>query len=229
MYTLYYAPDNASLAVRMALEELGAPYETRLVDRAAREQDGAAYRRLNPAGLIPVCVMDGVPVAETGAILLALAERHGQLAPAPNEPGRAKVLQWLFFLSNTVHTDLRQLFYAEKFVDRNEAAFRAGARARLTAHFSIFDAEIERIAAPYLAGETPGIVDIYLAVCLRWAQIYPMAAPRQIALDGTPALKAMLTRLEARPAIARACAAEGIAMPCFTAPRYADPPEGSAT
>ena len=39
MYVLHYAPDNASLAVRLALEELGVPYRTALVDRAARAQE----------------------------------------------------------------------------------------------------------------------------------------------------------------------------------------------
>ena len=42
MYVLHYAPDNASLIVRLALEEMGLPYRTVLVDRARREQDGAA-------------------------------------------------------------------------------------------------------------------------------------------------------------------------------------------
>ena len=51
---LHYAPDNASLIVRLALEQLRLPYETRLIDRAAAEQTSAAYRQLNPAGLIPV-------------------------------------------------------------------------------------------------------------------------------------------------------------------------------
>ena len=53
-YRLHYAPDNASLIIRLALEEIGVPYETVLVDRRSRAQDTTAYRALNPAGLIPV-------------------------------------------------------------------------------------------------------------------------------------------------------------------------------
>jgi len=53
MYELCYAPDNASLIVRLTLEEMGAPYRTRLIDRSKQEQRSAAYRDLNPRGLIP--------------------------------------------------------------------------------------------------------------------------------------------------------------------------------
>lgn len=48
-YTLHYAPDNASLIIRLALEEIGVPYDTVLVDRAAQAQTLPAYRALNPA------------------------------------------------------------------------------------------------------------------------------------------------------------------------------------
>ena len=51
--TLHYAPDNASLIVRLALEEAGLPYRTVLVDRAANAQRSPAYMALNPAGRIP--------------------------------------------------------------------------------------------------------------------------------------------------------------------------------
>ena len=85
-YRLHYAPDNASLVIRLALEDMGLPYETVLVDRTTREQDSAAYRALNPAGLIPVLETPQGPVFETAAILLWLADTHGQLAPAPADP-----------------------------------------------------------------------------------------------------------------------------------------------
>ena len=90
MYVLHYAPDNASLIVRLALEELGVPYRTTLVDRATRQQDSAAFRALNPAGLIPVLETPDGPLSETGAILLWLVERHGALG----RWGRARRRGW---------------------------------------------------------------------------------------------------------------------------------------
>ena len=80
-YVLHYAPDNASLIVRLALEELGVPYRTALVDRSVKAHRGAAYRALNPAGRIPTLETPQGPISETGAILLWLAETHGALLP----------------------------------------------------------------------------------------------------------------------------------------------------
>ncbi|MCB1329029.1 MAG: glutathione S-transferase N-terminal domain-containing protein, partial [Maritimibacter sp.] len=74
MLCLHYAPDNASLIIRIALEELGLPYETRLVDRQAEAQKSPAYLALNPQGLIPVLETPEGPIFETAAILLWLGE-----------------------------------------------------------------------------------------------------------------------------------------------------------
>ena len=101
-YRLHYAPDNASLVIRLVLEEMALPYETTLVDRARKEQEGAAYRALNPNGLIPVLVTPQGPIFETAAILLWLADTHGRMAPRSDSPERAAFLKWLFFLSNTL-------------------------------------------------------------------------------------------------------------------------------
>ena len=85
-YRLHYAPDNASLIIRLALEELGQPFETILIDRRGGALDTAAYRSLNPHGLIPVLETPDGPIFETGAILLWLADRHGALGPGPQAP-----------------------------------------------------------------------------------------------------------------------------------------------
>ena len=103
-YVLHYAPDNASLVIRLALEHIGAPYRCALVDRSQAAQRSDAYMALNPNGLIPTLETDQGPIFETGAILLWLADRHGGLGPAPDSAERADFLKWLFFVSNTVHS-----------------------------------------------------------------------------------------------------------------------------
>lgn len=180
MYRLYWAPDNASLVVRIVFEELALDYETVFVDRQVREQKSAAYGKLNPNGLIPVCLIDGVPVFETGAIVFALAERHGQLAPSINDKRRPDFLKWLFFIANTLHADLRQWFYPHLYVGDNTTARRAlnnTINTRLHRHYRILDDAYRTMTTDYLFGDMPSVVDIYLAVCLRWAQLYPSAAP----------------------------------------------------
>ncbi|MBS0126597.1 glutathione S-transferase family protein [Thetidibacter halocola] len=231
-YRLHYAPDNASLAVRLALEELGAPYATRLVDRAAKAQQGAVYRAVNPAGLIPALeTPDGV-IFETGAILLWLADRHGRMAPLPGDPARGDFLKWLFFTSNTLHLMLRMSFYPGKFVG-DDAAAQAALCATLRAWHAV-DMTLPRalhLLDTHVAARGPGpdMLDCYLAPLLRWCALYPAGGTAWFRLADFPALAELAARMEARPSGQAAARAEGLGPTPFTAPRPCDPPEGSAT
>ena len=228
MYTLYFAPDNASLVVRVALEEIGARYNTWLVDRGSNAQRGDDYRKLNPSGLIPVCIIDGEPVFETAAILLSLAERHETLAPSPGSAQRPGFLKWLFFLSNTLHADLRLLFYPAQYIGPDPGHVKVHAkvtRERLRRHFQVLENLYADLKTPYLLGDEPTVMDIYAALCLRWPQLYPRDEPPAFVPSLYPALREMLTTMERRPAIKRAFAAEGIAAPYLSKAR---PPDGTA-
>ncbi len=224
-YRLHYAPDNASLIIRLVLEELCQPYETVLVDRATQQQRSPAYLALNPNGLIPVLeTPDGV-MFETGAILLWLADRHGAMAPLPDSPHRATFLKWLFFVSNTMHADLRILFYPQNYIARNhQDVLRAGMTQRLQHHLGILDAAAGR---PSWHG---GVIAPYIACLLRWMALYPQAYDRSwFDLATYPNLYALCARQETRPATRAAQKAEGLGPNPFTAPDYPTPPEGSPT
>lgn len=229
-YRLHYAPDNASLVIRLVLEEMGLPYETALVDRKRQAQDGAEYRALNPNGLIPVLETPQGPIFETAAILLWLADTHGQLAPAPDSPERGPFLKWLFFASNTLHADLRILFYAEKYIDASQVdALRDGIRPRLRTHLKLLDAEAKQ-APEWLSSDQPSVLAYYVACMMRWMALYPARVDRSwYQLADTPHLQKILQQLEFRPATRAAIAAEGLGATPFTSPTYATPPEGSAT
>lgn len=228
-YRLHYAPDNASLVIRLVLEEMGLPYETALVDRGRNAQDGMTYRALNPNGLIPVLETPQGPIFETAAILLWLADTHGKLAPSPDSPNRGAYLKWLFFASNTLHADLRILFYADKYIDWAHAdALRDGIRPRLRAHLKLLDTEAKQ-APQWLHPENPSVLSYYLACMMRWMTLYPAQVDRSwYQLADTPYLQKILMQLESRPATRAAIAAEGLGVTPFTSPIHANPPEGSA-
>ena len=114
-YKLHFAPDNASLIIRIFLEEIGAEYSTILVDRKKNEQKDPKYLILNPNGLIPVLETPHGTIFETAAILLWLADNYKSSFPMVGDENRTYALKWFFFLSNTVHSSLRILFYAEKY------------------------------------------------------------------------------------------------------------------
>ena len=228
MYVLYYAPDNASLIVRLVLEEMGQPYRTRLVDRTRREQDGPAYRAVNPSGLIPALETPVGILTETAAILLWLSETHGALAPPPGAPERGAFLRWLFFTSNTLHADLRLHFYPERHAGTPDAlpAFRTKTEARLLGHLAILD-EVARTRPEWLSPQQPSVLTYYLATALRWLALYPTDRRGWFDIARFPALAAIAAAMEDRPAARAAAMAEGLGTSIFSKPLPPSPPEGS--
>ncbi len=224
MYRLHYAPDNASLVVRLVLDGAGIPYQTVLVDRALRQHHGPAYRALNPTGLIPTLETPQGPISETGAILLWLTDMH-QLGPGPQAPDRTVFLKWVFFLSNSAHADMRQIFYPHQYCPADaHPGHRAILTARMQAHFALLDTAARQNPALFAAGKPLGV---YTLTLTRWSALYPAGAPRWFDLAAYPALLALAHAQEARvetPVIARA---EGLGASPFTRPEQPNPPEGS--
>lgn len=231
---LHYAPDNASLCVRLALEELNLPYRTSLVDRARQAQRSADYLALNPAGTIPVLETSQGPIFETAAILLWLADAHRDgplLMPGIANPTRGAALKWLFHLSNTLHPALRILFYPDQHVGpklMHQVALNEATRARVIAVLERLD-RVAAAAPPWLGRPQPSILDCYLCPMLRWLALYPRDATGWFALSRWPHLVALAQRMEARPSTLAAVAAEGLGPTPFSAPILPQPPQGSAT
>lgn len=231
MLTLHYAPDNASLIVRLVLEELGQPYATALVDRATRDQAGEAYRKLNPRGLIPVLNTPDGPIFETAAILLWASETFGKMAPESGAADRGAFLSWLFYASNGLHADMRILFYGANYIGDDgdaQAALSERTRARIDAHLALFD-QCAAAGHAWFAADAPSVIDYYVVTCLRWLALYPKQGRAWFDIDRTPALRRLAERMELRPAALRAAKAERLGKTPFSAPRYAEPENGSAT
>ena len=218
MYILHYAPDTAATIIRLVLEDAGLPYRLALVDKSQRTQDSAAYRRLNPTGLIPVLETPDGPIFETAAILLWLSDRHG-LGPAPTAPDRGAFLKWLFFLSNTAHADLRQLFYPDQYVPATATAgHHALLSARMKRHFALLNQaalDQQELFAP------PSVLTVYIAVLMRWAVLYPAGQIQWFHLADTPDLARHLAELDHLPAAGRVSTAEDLGPAPFSAPRLA--------
>lgn len=229
MIRLYYAPDNASLIVRILLEELKIPYSTVLVDRSTCGQNEQAYLDLNPNGLIPVCIMDGKPIFETAAILLSLADKHQRFTVLADSSQRPDFLKWLIYLSNSLHVDCRMRFYPEKYAGSDYTSeFTDLTFSRLCRRLDILDTAYQATEGLFLYGAEPTIVDFYLAVCMRWIQLYPMKHRGELNVHAYPSLLNVLRALEVRDMTIAACNKEGISGAFFSSPEYANPPEGVA-
>ena len=99
MISLYTAPTPNGWKASVALEELGLPYQVHAIDLLSGAQRAPDYLAINPNGRIPAIVdhdAEDFAVFESGAILIYLAEKTGQLMPA-DAKGRSRVLQWLMF------------------------------------------------------------------------------------------------------------------------------------
>ncbi len=221
-YVLHYAPDNASLIVRLALEHCAQSYTTHLVDRAANGQNSPTYLALNPNGLIPTLETPHGALFETSAILLYLSEQHGNLMPEAGAE-RAAALKWLIWLGNTLHPSQRMMFYPHLYTDGDHEDLRAPTRRRITRLLGLLEQATD---APWLDG-SPTAMGFYLGPLLRWCQIYGGAVWFDLAQF--PRLHDFASQIEKTPPVLRAIAAEGLGVRPFSASQLPNPPEGSAT
>jgi glutathione S-transferase len=109
--TLYHAPRSRSLRARWLLEELGVPYEVRLLDLDKGDHKRADYLALNPMGKVPTVVVDGHPVWESPAIVAHLCDLFPEagLAPAPGTAERADFYRWLSFATAVMEPAFMEL------------------------------------------------------------------------------------------------------------------------
>jgi glutathione S-transferase len=96
--------------VRWALEEVGQPYEVRLLSFRAKKEP--AHLRLHPFGLIPTYEEGDLALFETGAIVLHIAEHHGGLLP-DDAGARARAITWMFAALSTVEPPILELMTAK--------------------------------------------------------------------------------------------------------------------
>jgi glutathione S-transferase len=101
MITLYHRPQTRSGSIVWLLEEMGVPYETRIV-KSLRGPDGSGARdrdNPHPHGKVPALVDDAHTIFESGAIALYLTDKFPQakMGPLPGDPKRGDYLSWLFY------------------------------------------------------------------------------------------------------------------------------------
>lgn len=220
MYVLHHYPDTASLVVRMVLAELDVPHQARLIDRAAGALSSPAYLALHPLGKIPAMETPQGPMFETAAMLLHLCDaRPGRLAPAPDAPDRGPFLTWLFFTSSNIHPVLLQLFYPERTAGPDcIPQVLTHARVQMQLLLAALETMVARDKPDWLSPHKPTMLGYYIAMLLHWLGSNPPDHPGYFASRDYPALHAILTCLESRPAARTIAADEGLGPTPFTHP-----------
>ncbi|HYF28506.1 MAG TPA: glutathione S-transferase family protein [Baekduia sp.] len=183
--------------VRWALEEVGQPYEVRLVSFRARKQ--AAHLRLHPFGLIPTYEEGDLVLFETGAIVLHIAERDAGLFPDDGD-ARARAITWMFAALNTVEPPILELA---------NARFAEGDKPWTQERLPLVEDRIRDRLAPLAArlGDADWLDGAFSAGDLMMVSVLLRLRASGL-LDEFPNLAAYVARGEARPAYERAFAAQ---------------------
>ncbi|NMM89936.1 glutathione S-transferase [Rhodococcus sp. SRB_17] len=209
---LYSLPTPNGVKVSIALEEMGLPYEPHLVSFETHDQMSPAFLSLNPNNKIPA-ILDpngpgGRPLAlfESGAILLYLADKTGQLI-AQDAAARYETIQWLMWQMGGVGPMFGQLGFFHKFAGKDYEDKRPLGRyvAEAQRLLGVLD---QRLAGhAWVMGEAYSIADIAI---LPWVRnlVGFYEAGDLVGIAEYPEVQRVLAAFVARPAVAR-----GLAIP----------------
>ena len=183
--------------VRWALEEVGQPYEVRLVSFA--DMKAPDHLAVHPFGQIPTYEEGSLSLFETGAIVFHLAEHHAGLLPEDSD-ARARAITWMFAALNTIEPPIIELMTA-----RILEGDRPWAEERLPLIMDRIRVRMSQLAVRL--GDADWLDGAFSAGDLIMASVLLRLRMSGI-LDEYPNLAAYVARAEARPAYRRAFAAQ---------------------
>jgi len=183
--------------VRWALEEVGQPYEVRLVSFAALKEP--AHLKLHPFGKIPTYEEGELVLFETGSIILRIAERHAGLLP-DDANARARAITWMFAALNTVEPPILE-FANAKLLEND----KPWSKERLPLVADRVRGPLKQLSARL--GEADWLDGAFSAGDLMMVHVLQRLKPSGL-LDEFSNLATYVARGEARPAYKRAFAAQ---------------------
>ena len=193
--TLYHAtPSRSSVALWM-LEEIGQPYDIKLLDLSKGDQQKADYLAINPMGKVPALKHGDVIVTEVAAICAYLADAFPQagLNIPVGELRRGPYLKWLFFAPGVLEPAVTDRAFPRKELPR-----------RGTLGYGEFDTVMDVLSkvvtpGPYLMSDQFTAADVVIGANLRWGMLFKLIPERKELLD-------YVARVVDRPAAKRALA-----------------------
>ena len=200
---LYSFPTPNGVKASIMLEEIGLPYEAHLVTLSDADVKSPEFLSLNPNNKIPAIIdpngPDGKPIGlfESGAILIYLAEKSGQLLGS-NATERAHIIQWLMFQMGGLGPMLGQLGFFYKFAGKDIEDPRPVERYINEAKRLMGVLERQLEGQDWVCGGY-SIADIAIAPWLRALDFYE--AMEVLEWDNHPNLDAYLERFVKRPAV----------------------------
>ena len=177
MLTLYFAPGSSSMAVHIALHEVGASFEARPMSFKTNDMRAPEFLKLNPDGKVPTLLIDDRVLTEVAGILFYLAKRFPDFGLLPHDDieAEAQAVSWMSFIASTLHP----------------------ARTRGLDHaITVWSVADRKLGGGWALGKRYSIADIHL-FRLYW-RLFNSLKPA----PGTfPNLDAHYARMMARPAV----------------------------
>jgi glutathione S-transferase len=188
---LFHSPQSRSAGAFTLLEELGAPYEMKILNMKAGEQRQPDYLAINPLGKVPAIRHRGELVTEQVAIFLYLADLFpaAGLAPALDDRQRGPYLRWMVYYAAC---------YEPGLVDR---AMKREPVPLSMSPYGDFDTMLANVAdqfdaSPYLLGDDFSVADLLWGLALQWGTMFKI-------VPENPKIASYVARVTARPSVAK--------------------------
>lgn len=192
--TFYTNPQSRGQIVRWMLEEVGAKYETVVLEYGGMKTP--EYLAINPMGKVPAIKHGNTVVTEVAAICCYLADQFPEhnLAPALTDPLRGTYYRWLFFGAGPLEMAVTAKSMQWEVTPERERMVGFGNESLL---FNALEGTLTE--GPWLCGEQFTAADVYVGSALRWGLMFGTIAPRNV-------FNEYVESLQARPALQRAFA-----------------------
>jgi len=203
--TVYHLNSSRSERVVWLLEELGIPYQ---MEKFRREPNGAAppaMKAIHGIGRSPIIHDGDTVLAESGAIVEYLVQRHGdgRLAVPHDAPNYPRYLYWMHFAEGSLMPLMLNALVLSRVPEAKESPVNKRVRERVQAVVAFVDAEL-RTRGPYFVGEEFTAADVMMQ--------FPFGTMRRYLeydLEPYASVRLWLDRIEERPAYQRAIALAG--------------------
>jgi glutathione S-transferase len=188
---LYHSPNTRSSGSLILLEELGAPYELRVLNMKAGEQREPAYLAVNPMGKVPALLHGDVLVTEQVAVSLYLADLFPEagLAPPIGDPLRGPYLRWMVFYAACFEPAV-----IDRATQREPAPLPMSPYGDYETMLHTLTTQLAR--GPYLLGERFTAADVLWGTALAWTTMFKL-------VPELPVIANYISRGNARPSVAR--------------------------
>lgn len=167
---LYYQPGTRSQRVRWLLEELKLDYKLQHIDLFKGEGNTPEYRAMQPLGQLPVLLIDGIAMFESGAIVQWLVDIYQDkgLAPAIDKPQRREFNQWMYFAVTSLEVPAWEIVLHSKILQEDVAIKEIipFATKNLLTVFKVLDDQLK--GKNYMIDNKFSAVDIMIGYILNW-------------------------------------------------------------